>query len=61
MSEEKHTHVHVLEDGTVIGAFPRSRPRAPSYKYKSSLKPPLPRDRTHGVDQADGRGRPGLH
>ena len=50
MSEEKHTHVHVLEDGTVI-----------AYKYKSSLKPPLPRDRTHGVDQADGRGRPGLH
>ena len=53
----------VEADGSLVfdRAFPRSRPRAPSYKYKSSLKPPLPRDRTHGVDQADGRGRPGLH
>ena len=48
MSEEKHTHVHVLEDGTVIE---HSHDHAHGHHHTN----------TKAVDQADGRGRPGLH
>lgn len=61
MSEETHTHVHVLEDGTVIE---HSHDHAHGHHHtntKAVLNRLSRSDRTHGVDQADGRGRPGLH